>query len=345
MSLISKIAKNKKIKEFIYTEENTPKDFINTGCLSLNVLFSGKLDGGIPVGKVNQIAAPSSLGKSFIGMKVAKNAQKKGMEVIYLDTEYAYDPAFAENVGIDPENIMVVQDNHIESIQSTVMNIHAELEPEERKKILLIIDSWGGLVTSKTVDDATTGKDVSDMTISKKKNSFARLLTGMGMTVFVINQVYDSMNQYDPLAISGGRGIYFASSSIVLGSSKAKNKESSGDITGAIVTANTKKSRFAKENSKLKYLINYDGGISAFYGILDNALEGGYIDKPSMGWYSRPCVPEDKKWREKDIYTREFWAPVISSTDFKEYIEKKYTFEHSEISDEDFEWDEIENAD
>ena len=149
---------------------------------------------------------------------------------------------------------------------------------------------------------------------------------------------HNSMNQYDPLAISGGRGIFFASSSIVLGSSKAKNK-TGDEVTGAVVTASTKKSRFAKENSKLKYLINYDGGISPFFGILEDALEGGYIDKPSMGWYTRPCVKDDKKWREKDIYSKEFWAPVIISTDFKEYIEKKYTFEHAEINDEDFEWE------
>ena len=191
MSLIGKLSKNKKIQEFVYKDEQTPKDFINTGCLSLNILFSGKLDGGIPVGKVNQIAAPSSLGKSFIGMKVAKNAQKKGIEVIYLDSEFSYDPAFAENVGIDTDKILVIQDNQIESLQQTVMQISSELEKPERAKILLVIDSWGGLVTSKTVEDATIGKDVSDMTISKKKNSFARLLTGLGFTVFVINQVYD----------------------------------------------------------------------------------------------------------------------------------------------------------
>ena len=221
------------------------------------------------------------------------------------------------------------------------MQIANDLEKEERAKILIVIDSWGGLVTSKTVEDATIGKDVSDMTVSKKKNSFARLLTGLGFTVFVINQVYDSMNQYDPLAIGGGRGIYFASSSIVLGSSKAKDK-TGDEVTGAIVTASTKKSRFAKENSKLKYLINYDGGISPFYGILEDALEGGYVDKPNVGWYTRPCVENDKKWRERDLYSKEFWAPIIANTDFKQYIEKKYTFEHAEINDEDFDWDDAE---
>ena len=342
MSLINKLSTNKKLQEYIYKDEETPKDFINTGCLSINILFSGKIDGGIPVGKVNQIAAPSSLGKSFIGMKVVKNAQKKGMEVVYVDTEFAFDYAFADNIGIEKDKILVIQDNQIESVQSSIMQISETLNKDEKKKLLVVIDSWGGLVTSKTMEDAISGKDVSDMTVSKKKNSLARLLTGLGVTVFVINQVYDSMNQYDPLAIAGGRGIYFASSSIVLGTSKAKDKQTDGEITGAIVTAQTKKSRFAKENSKLKYLINYDGGISPYFGILDDALEGGYVDKPTVGYYCRPCVPDDKKVREKTIYTKEFWAPIFSKTDFKEYIERKYTFEHSSIIDESFDWDDEE---
>lgn len=340
MSLIGKLSSNKKLQEYIYKDEETPKDFINTGCLTINVLFSGKLDGGIPVGKVNQIAAPSSLGKSFVGMKVVNNAQKKGMEVVYVDTEFAFDYAFADNIGIDKNKILVIQDNQIESVQASIMQIAETLTKEERKKLLVVLDSWGGLVTSKTVEDATSGKDVSDMTVSKKKNSLARLLTGLGVTIFVINQVYDNIgSMFDPLSIAGGRGIYFASSSIVLGTSKAKEKQSDGEITGAIVTAQTKKSRFAKENSKLKYLISYDGGISPFYGILEDALEGGYVDKPSVGWYTRPCVPDDKKWREKDIYTKEFWGPVIANTDIKEYFERKYTFEHSTIVDENFDWD------
>lgn len=128
---------------------------------------------------------------SFIGLKLAKNAQKRGMEVIFIDTEFAFDFDFAKNVGIDADKILVIQDNQLEEVQTTVMNIKNEYTEEERNNLLVIIDSWGGLVTSKTVDDATVGKDVMDMTISKKKNSFARLMMGLKTTIFVINHIYD----------------------------------------------------------------------------------------------------------------------------------------------------------
>ena len=191
MSLISKMKKNKLIKNSMLSEASVEQGYISTSCLPLNVLFSGKLDGGIIIGQMNQSVAPSSLGKSFVGMKVARNAQKKGMEVLYLDTEFAFDYSFAKSVGINTDELLVVQDNKMESVQQTLIATIEELELEERKGLLVIIDSWGGLVTSKTVNDAISGKDVTDMTIAKKKNALARLLTGMGVTVFVINQTYE----------------------------------------------------------------------------------------------------------------------------------------------------------
>lgn len=334
MSLIEKLRKDKRFKDQLFETDNTPQEYISTGSLSLNVLFSGKLDGGIPAGKISSIASPSSLGKSFIGLKIVKNAIKMGYEVIYIDTEFAYSEQFATNIGIDLDSLMVIQDNGIETVQRTLTTMMSEFTKEEKKKLLIVIDSWDGFTTTKTREDAESSKDAVDMTISKKKNSLSRLMTGFQTTIFVVNRTYENiMDMYNPLKLAGGNGLLFACSSIVMGSSKAKKKESSGEITGALVTASTKKSRFCKENTKLKYLIRYDGGIDPYFGLLEDALEGGYLDKPSMGWYSRPCVEGDKKTREKDLYTADFWRPIITDTDFKEYIERKYTFTFQKIND------------
>lgn len=335
MSVLSKIKQNKVIKENVFVD--APIEYISTGSLVLNILFSGKLDGGIVKGKVMQIVAPSSLGKSMVALKIAKQAQKQGMEVFLIDTEFAYDPKFAKSVGLDLDKLLVIQSNSIEEIQQSIVSSVVELPKEDKDNLLVIIDSWGGMVTSKTMDDAIAGKDTTDMTISKKKNSLARLLTGLRTTVFVVNQTYETMDQYNPLAVGGGKGLYFACSSIVMGTSKAKDKDTSGEQTGAIITATTKKGRFCIENSKLKYLIQYDGGIHPFYGILEDALEGCYVVKPTQGFYSRPCVPDDKKWREAEIWNKagEFWGPILQQTDFKKFISDKYTFT-GDITDEDF---------
>lgn len=345
MSLISKIKANKKFKEDIYVKDpSVVKDFISTGCIPLNLQFSGKLNGGIPLGKISMLAAPSSLGKTFVGLKIAKNAQKKGMEVIYLDTEFSFDYDFADSLGIDEDKILVYQNNSIEEVQQFIMSNISEMTKEEKAKILIIIDSFNGLVTSKTFDDAIEGKDVSDMTKSKKLNNFSKLLMGQSITVFIINQVYDTMNQYDPFAIPGGRGVYFASTSIVLGTSKAKDKDSTGDINGAVISTVVKKSRLAKEHSKLKYVIKYDGGIHPVMGIEDDLQEFGFVVKPSNGWYQRDfnklgiqSEKEDKKWRMGEIFEnwKEFFEPILKNEDVIKAFEEKYSFAHSSIVDEE----------
>jgi hypothetical protein len=487
--ILKKIRSLAVVKDSAYRE--TAPEFIDTGCLTLNVLFSGKMDGGIQRGKVSSIAAPPALGKSFVGFKVARNAQRQyGMDVIYMDSEFAYNPDFARNIGVDSEKFLVIQNNQIEEVQQILTNAIMNLPKAQRNDIIVIIDSWGGLVTNKTVADAMEGKDVADMTIAKKKNSLARILTGIGCTVFVINQTYEcleestlvitdkgsvvidkinvgdivltskgyqevrnkfyykrvpiyevyldngikiegteshkfmvinkrdsipkwkpifeivigdsiltgnhgnfkdylinqfnsmdgsikvnmvqyrgfknacdietdchdyvldngivshnSMNAYQPLTVGGGKGLIYASSSIVMGTSKAKSKDGD-EVNGAVITAVAHKGRLAVENSKLKYLIKFEGGIHPYYGILEDALEGGYVVKPNQGWYTRPCVDGDKKWREKEIWenSKEFWKPVLEDTNFPYYMEKRYSFKHNKINAESMNFD-AESAD
>ena len=333
---LEKLRKLKSVQNSILTEVEE-QEFISTGVATLNILFGGGIDRGIPVGRVSMIAADSAQGKSFLALKIAKNAQAKGKSVILFDAEKAYSPAMGENLGINKDEILVIQETSLEKVTHQFMNIVEEIK-ENIKDYVFIIDSWNVLVTSKSVDDISAGKDVIDMTGAKKKNTLAKLLLNSNATVFVINQIYENLDAFNNLSsIPGGKGIYFASSSVVQGTSKAKQKESDGEITGAIVTAITRKGRFSREHSKLKYLINYEGGINAYYGLLDFALETGYVEKPSNGFYTRPCVENDKKWREKEIYNKEFWTPIFKETDFKLSVEKAFSFKHNEINDDNIE--------
>lgn len=327
---LANLKKLKNIANDILVEKE--QEFISTGVGTLNILFGGGIDKGIPVGKVSMIAADSSLGKSIISLKIAKNAQKKNKNVILFDTEKAYSPDTAKSIGIDPEKIIVIQNTSLESVMSHFMSIMKEIE-DKKDEYIFIIDSWNVLVSSKTIDDVSVGKDVVDMTTSKKKNSFSKLLLNSDVTVFVVNQIYSSMDAYSLDSIPGGKGIYFASSSIVQATSKAKDKSSDGEIQGAIITAQTRKGRYSKEHSKLKYLIKYDGGLNPYYGLLDIALETGLVTKPSVGWYQK--ANDDKKYREKDIYSKEFFNDIIQNQEFKDYVSKNYSFKHNDFIDEE----------
>ncbi|MFW6173915.1 MAG: hypothetical protein ACOC5T_09235 [Elusimicrobiota bacterium] len=312
-------------------KEDEKIEFLSTNVISLNLLFSGRVDGGIPTGRISMISAPSMLGKSFVAYGLVKNAQKKGMQVCIIDTERAFSFHFAQAIGIDinPDKLIVLQENSIEEVSGIIMSICHQIDKEERKDVLFVIDSWGSLVTSKTLDNALVGNDAADFTIPKKKNNLANIILNTKSTFFVVNHVYDNVGGMgDTMKIPGGRKIEFNSEAIVLGRSRSKEKKSSTDktVVGHIITAETYKSRWSIEKSKLKFRIKHEGGLDIFYGILDDALEAGVVEKPTVGYYTRPCVKDDKKHRENNIYNSEFWIPIFKETNFKEWLEKKYTY-------------------
>lgn len=327
----------KNVETMIANETNYKLEFISTSVISLNLLFSGRVDGGIPMGKVSMISAPPMLGKSFVGLHLIRNAIKKGMSVVVIDTEKSFDFEVAKALGIDVDknDITVVSDNSVGVINKTYSVIRDQHTPEERRNVLVVIDSWGNILTSKTIDDAREGSEIGDMgQEAKTKNKLSKVILASGLTTFIINHVYKNptANMYtDGFEIPGGFGGIFNSGSIVLATSRAKEEDSNKDVTGRIISAKTYKSRYSKDDIKLKYRIKYaDGsGLDTFYGILDDAVEGGYIEKPTKGFYTRACLKDEKKYREKEIYNSEFWLPIFKKTDFKEFLEKKYKHDNA----------------
>jgi len=96
------------------------------------------------------------------------------------------------------------------------------------------------------------------------------------------------------------------------------------------------KSRYVKEKSKIPISVSWDGGVERWSGLLDVALSGNYVSKPSAGWYCRVDQSTgelvEPKVREKDTLKEEFWKPIIEETNFKQYINDKYTILNNVIS-------------
>ena len=96
------------------------KDWIATGSRWLDsIICRGKL-AGIPVGKVVEIAGLEATGKSYMAAKIAANAQKKGQNVVYFDSESAIDPAFLQNAGCDVETLIYVQAKSVEFVLESI---------------------------------------------------------------------------------------------------------------------------------------------------------------------------------------------------------------------------------
>lgn len=333
MSVYDKIRKNKKLYDKVL-DKNKKKEFVSMGVIALNLLHSGKVRGGIKIGTMNMISADSALGKSFIGLSCLKNAQKAGMECIVIDSEKAFDYDWAENIGIDTsENkLMVAQISNIIDIKQLIQDVTDGYTRAQRENVFILVDSWGVLISQVMLDKAAKGSDTKDMSLPVWKNELANIMKESDCTYYVVNHVYSNTGGFgDPINIPGGKRLYFNCESVVLCQSKAKEKDSDGEMQGAIVSAFTHKGRSNVERKKLKYRIKHTGGLDVFYGLLPDALEHGCVFKPSNGYYSRRVVDDntpdgDKKFRESQIYTAEFWGPIFRDTDFEDYLEEKYTF-------------------
>lgn len=344
---------NNPLSSYMFTEKMQNDDsltgFYSTNVITVNLAFSGKVNGGIPIGKISQISAPSALGKSIIALSTVRGAQKKNANLItiFIDSEKCFDFGLADKMGIDTseEKFYVFKENSIENVRNIILKTIAEIPKEERKNIFIVLDSWGTLVTSKLINDGLEGKDVTDMTLAKKKNDLANILLNTDATCLVVNHVYDNIGGFgDPLAIPGGRKIYFNSSCIVLGTSRAKEKDSDKNITGYIITIRTEKSRFSKEKEIFQFRMKHNGGLDPFYGILDDAILGGYVIpgkildeketkkqginvyKDKVGCFQRAHIENDEPIKEEDLYNSKFWLPIFENTDFKQYLENKYQF-------------------
>ena len=102
-SKISTLIDNITKKDIISIEDfEKEKTFISTGIHIIDALLSKSiLKGGIPNNKITIIAGPKQTGKSFISLNIARNAQKMGYNVVWIDTEYSIEKSDFDMYGID----------------------------------------------------------------------------------------------------------------------------------------------------------------------------------------------------------------------------------------------------
>jgi len=144
--------------------------------------------------------------------------------------------------------------------------------------------------------------------------------------MIVVNHTYKEIGMFPKDIVGGGTGSYYSADNIfILG--RQQEKEGS-EIVGYNFIINVEKSRYVKEKSKIPITVSFDGGISKWSGLLDIALESKHVVKPSNGWYSKVNSEtgevEDKKYREKDTDSAEFWESILNDKTFHEYVTNRY---------------------
>lgn len=343
MSILDKIKKNSSIKESAILAKSkffTEKDMIPTSIPAINIALSGKLDGGLTPG-LTMWAGPSKHFKTAFSLLMAKSYLDKYQDaaLLFYDSEFGTPQSYFDSFGIDTNRVLHTPITDIEQLKFDVMQQLTQLERGDR--LIVVIDSIGNLASKKEVDDALEQKSVADMSRAKQIKSLFRMvtphLTMKDIPMVVVNHTYKEIGMFPKDIVGGGTGSYYSADNIfILG--RQQEKEGT-EIVGYNFIINVEKSRYVKEKSKIPINVSFDGGISKWSGLLDIALESGHVIKPSNGWYSKVNKEtgevEEKKYREKDTSSSEFWIPILKQKTFRDFVETKYRVASSEIIKEE----------
>ena len=141
--------------------------------------------------------------------------------------------------------------------------------------------------------------------------------------------------------VSHNTGAYYSSDAIwIIGRQQEKVDK---EITGYHFIINIEKSRHVREKSKIPVTVTFEGGISKWSGLMDVAERGGYLVKPTIGWYEaiNPATGEvlsTNKMRAKEIHdSSEFWLMMFEKTDLVSYIKNSYTMTSGPLMGDDSE--------
>jgi RecA/RadA recombinase len=343
MSLLDRIKKNSTIKDSSILSKSkffNEKDMISTSVPMINVALSGKLDGGLTPG-LTMWAGPSKHFKTAFSLLMAKSYMDKYPEAVMLfyDSEFGTPIKYFETFDIDMERVIHTPLTDIEQLKFDIMQ---QLQGIERNdKLIIVLDSIGNLASKKEVEDALEGKSVADMSRAKQVKSLFRMVTPhlslKDIPMIVVNHTYKTMELYAKDVVGGGTGSYYSADNIfIIGRQQEKDGT---EITGYNFIINVEKSRYVKEKSKIPIAVAFEGGIQKYSGLLDIAIEGKFVAKPSPGWYSKidrtTGEIESTKVRFPATQTDEFWKDILSSQNFKEFVRKKYEIAFGNIMGED----------
>lgn len=338
---MDKLKKNSKIKTTAILSESkffTEQDMVPTDVPMVNVALSGSIDGGITPG-LTVLAGPSKHFKTSFALLMAGAYMKAKKDAIMLfyDSEFGSPQSYFEQFGIDTARVLHTPIANVEELK---FDLVGQLEGLDRKDdVIIVIDSIGNLASKKELDDAINEKSVADMSRAKALKGLFRMctpyLTMKNIPMLAVNHTYKEIGLFPKDIVGGGTGIYYSADNIwILGRQQDKVGT---EIKGYRFIINVEKSRYVKEKSKIPITVSWEGGVQRFSGLLDVAIVGGYVAKPSNGWYCRVDRDTgemvDPKVREKDTLQEEFWKPVFAGTDFADFLKSQYSIGKAQLVD------------
>lgn len=327
LKAVSTIKGTSSLAESAVMNNRRPDEIVPTDIHALNLILSGKLNGGFGSG-ITMWAGKSKSFKTMFALIMggAYLRHHPDSAILFYDCEFGAPMSYFETLGIDPERVIHVPVTNVEEVKQDLSRQLRELKQGDR--VFVMIDSIGNLASLKEIDDALDQKATIDMTRAKQLKSLFRIVTPLvtlkNVPLVLINHTYQEIGPLYPREIvSSGTGAYYSSENIYV-VSRRQQKDGS-EVTGFEFVVKVEKSRYVRERAEVPIRVSFEEGIDRWGSLFDVACHVGYIvPSSSKGFYELAHAREQSKFRASKAQTEEFWREHLDNPEFIQLVEKGY---------------------
>ncbi|MDE0453515.1 MAG: recombinase RecA [Gammaproteobacteria bacterium] len=253
---------------------------VSTGSLGLDAALGV---GGLPRGRVVEIYGPESSGKTTLTLQVIAEAQREGGTCAFIDAEHALDPIYAENVGVNTDDLLVSQpDTGEQALEICDMIVRSGAVD------VVVIDSVAALTPKAEIEG-----DMGDSHVGLQARLMSQALRKMTANIKQSNTLVIFINQIrmkigvmfgSPETTTGGNALKFYSS-VRLDIRRIGAIKDGDEVIGNETRVKVLKNKVAPPFKQVEFQILYGKGINRTGEIIDLGVANGIVDK-SGAWYS-----------------------------------------------------------